>query len=77
MRDELADLGCTVIVSDPDVIALSVDKLATAEWSAARGLPFVRTHTLPDGEPATPLEGAVRELVAAELGVSPADRVVT
>ncbi|MGI9083916.1 MAG: hypothetical protein ACR2FE_01320 [Aeromicrobium sp.] len=50
MRDELADLGCTVIVSDPDVVALSVDKLATAEWSVARGLPFVRTHTLPDAQ---------------------------
>ena len=50
MRDELADLGCTVIVSDPDVIAVSDDKLATAEWSSSLGLPFVATRALPDAQ---------------------------
>ena len=50
MRDELADLGCTVIVSDPDVIAVSDDKLATAEWSSSLCLPFVTTRSLPDAQ---------------------------
>ena len=50
MRDELAGLGCTVIVSDPDVIAVSDDKLATAEWSSSLGLPFVATRALPDAQ---------------------------
>lgn len=50
MRDELADLGCTVIVSDSDVIAVSDDKLATAEWSSSLGLPFVATRSLPDAQ---------------------------
>ena len=50
MREELADLGCTVIVSDPDVIAVSDDKLATAEWSSFLGLPFVATRALPDAQ---------------------------
>ena len=50
MRDELADLGCTVIISDPDVIAVSDDKLATAEWSSSLGLPFVATRALPDAQ---------------------------
>jgi nucleoside-diphosphate-sugar epimerase len=50
MRDELADLGCTVIVSHPDVVDVSNDKLATAAWSASLGLPFVATRTLPDAQ---------------------------
>ena len=50
MRDELADHGCTVIVSHPDVIAVSDDKLATAEWSSSLGLPFVPTRALPDAQ---------------------------
>jgi nucleoside-diphosphate-sugar epimerase len=50
MRDAFADLGCTVIVSDPDVIAVGDDKLATAEWSSSRGLPFVATRALPDAQ---------------------------
>jgi nucleoside-diphosphate-sugar epimerase len=50
MRAQLAELGCTAIVSEPDVIAVSDDKLATAEWASSHGLPFVATRTLPDAQ---------------------------
>jgi nucleoside-diphosphate-sugar epimerase len=50
MREELGRLGCTVLVSEPEVVRLSTDKLATADWSTRLGLPFVPTRTLADAQ---------------------------
>jgi nucleoside-diphosphate-sugar epimerase len=47
-RDELDGLGCTTIVSSPEAIRLSTDKLAMAQWCAERDLPFVATWTATD-----------------------------
>lgn len=50
LSDALAELGCTVLVSNPEVITLSVDKLATWEWCDAHGLSFAPTWTLDDAQ---------------------------
>ncbi len=48
LRAELAESGCTVLVSDEPVVRLSADKLAFANWAAERSLPFVTTVSLPE-----------------------------
>jgi nucleoside-diphosphate-sugar epimerase len=47
-RDDLAELGCTAIISSPAAVRLSTDKLALAQWCGERGLPFVATWSLAD-----------------------------
>lgn len=48
LRERLAAIGCHVLVSSPEVIALSADKLETWRWSEDLGLPFVPTWTVTD-----------------------------
>ena len=47
-RDNLAEVGTTVAVSSPEVVALAADKQATNEWLRAHGFPTVRQATLDD-----------------------------
>lgn len=46
LADDLLAIGCAVLVSPANTVTLSVDKLATWQWCAERGLPFVETITL-------------------------------
>lgn len=48
LRSELAELGCTAIVSSPDFVHIARDKLLSYQTLAAAGLPFVRTEAARD-----------------------------
>ena len=54
-RDDLAELGATVAISSPEVVALAADKQATNGWLRAHGFPTVRQAPLDDvrAEPGT------------------------
>lgn len=45
-RDRFAAVGCTVSISEPRLIAISGDKLDTADFLAAHGVASPRTRTL-------------------------------
>lgn len=47
-RGDFAAVGTSVVVSDESVVAVCDDKLATAGFLEAQGLPFPRTWTLHD-----------------------------
>jgi carbamoylphosphate synthase large subunit len=48
MRQELAERGCTAIVSSPDFVRVARDKLLTYRTLSAAGIPFVRTVSASD-----------------------------
>jgi nucleoside-diphosphate-sugar epimerase len=45
-RDELAERGCTTIVSSPEAVQVTRDKLVMAQWCHDLRLPFAPTWTL-------------------------------
>ncbi|MBH24382.1 MAG: hypothetical protein CMH57_08025 [Myxococcales bacterium] len=59
-REAFAAVGTTVLVSDPETIAIAGDKVATHAWLTAEGLPTVRQTTL---------AAALDELTAADFPV--------
>lgn len=48
MREELAQCGCTAIVSSPDFVRIARDKLLSYRTLAEAGIPFVRTVSASD-----------------------------
>ncbi|MEX6504815.1 NAD-dependent epimerase/dehydratase family protein [Jiella sp. M17.18] len=48
-KAELAKAGIAVLVSEPAAVARCLDKLAFAEWGAAKGLPVIPAASDPDG----------------------------
>jgi carbamoyl-phosphate synthase large subunit len=47
-RERFADVGTTVAVSSPEVVAISGDKQRTHEWLVTNGFPTVRQGSLAD-----------------------------
>lgn len=39
------EIGTKVVISNPDIVRLADDKLATQEWLKANGFPFIKTAT--------------------------------
>ena len=47
-RDRFAEVGTTVAISAPEVVAIAGDKASTHEWLVANGFPSVRQGSLAD-----------------------------
>ena len=69
-RDEFAEIGTTVAVSTPEVVAIGGDKQATHQWLTANGLPAVAQGSVEEAR-SWPLPVVVKpRFGSASIGLS-------